>query len=77
MNDKIIKIASVVFDTEIEKLTEDASPDTIEKWDSLNHMNFVSALEEEFGLIFNDEDIGEMLNLKLVAHIIDLKLKKN
>lgn len=76
MHTKIKEIAAVVFDTEPDQVTEMSSPDTIEKWDSINHLNLVSSLEDEFGVTFTDEEVGEMLNLKLVEIIIEEKLKK-
>ncbi|GBO52283.1 hypothetical protein APA_5373 [Pseudanabaena sp. lw0831] len=67
MIDKRIKqVMAAVFEVEADSISEDASPDTIEIWDSLHHMNLVVALEEEFTVVFDDEQIGDLLNYKLI-----------
>jgi len=66
IDEKIRQVMAAVFETDANSISEDASPDTIEIWDSLHHMNLVVALEEEFGVIFDDEQIGNLLNYKLI-----------
>jgi acyl carrier protein len=55
------------------ELTDQVSPDSLEQWDSLNHMNIVLALEEEFGLRFSDEEIMEMLSVPQIVQAIVAK----
>jgi acyl carrier protein len=38
----------------------------VEQWDSLRHMNLVVALEEEFRVRFTDQQIDELLSLRLI-----------
>lgn len=73
MKDKIREIMAVVFEVAPHDIADDSSPDTIDRWDSLNHMNLVTALEEELSIRFSDEEISEMLNLNLISHIVELK----
>ncbi len=63
---KIKEIMAQVFEIPAECIGDDASPDTIEQWDSLHHLYLVLALEENFGTKFTEDEIVEMLNLKLV-----------
>ena len=39
-------------------LTEDASPQTIPSWTSLNHLSLMAAVEETFGVTFSMEEMG-------------------
>lgn len=48
------------------KLTADDGPETIEKWDSVNHLNVILAIEAEYGVQF---DTKEIPNLKTVGQI--------
>ncbi len=57
---------AAVFETEPSLINENSSPDNIENWDSIRHMNLIVALEEEFGIQFNDDQIADMTNFKLV-----------
>tara|TARA_B100001250_G_C19106109_1_gene489036 strand:- start:204 stop:410 length:207 start_codon:yes stop_codon:yes gene_type:complete len=62
---------SAVFEITIEQINENSSPDTIESWDSLKHMNLVIALEEEFDCQFSDIEIVDLLSYKLIMAILD------
>jgi acyl carrier protein len=74
MKDKVKKIISEVFNLDLDSINDDASPDNIMNWDSLNHMNLVVSLEEEFSIRFSDQEISEMLNLELIVYTIKQKL---
>lgn len=69
--EKLKQILASVFNVGIDQITEDASPDSIENWDSLNHLNLVLALEEGFGVSFSEEQTVEILNYELI--VITLK----
>ena len=74
VQDRINNVMSAVFEIPIGQINEDSSPDTIESWDSLKHMNLVSALEEEFDISFTDFEILEMMNFPLIKLIISEKI---
>jgi acyl carrier protein len=66
MEEKVKQIMASVFGVQKENITDNASPDTIENWDSLRHMNLVVALEEEFNVSFSDDQMSELLNFPLI-----------
>mgnify|MGYP005635042501 CR=1 FL=1 len=66
MENRIKKVMSDVFNIDIESINNDSSPDNIENWDSLKHMNLIVALEEEFDIEFDDNDIENLLNFQLI-----------
>ncbi len=70
MEIKLKEIMSQVFKVPEESITSMSSPDTIESWDSLNHMNLVTTLEEEFNIRFTYEQISEMLNYSLILEVL-------
>jgi len=53
-----------------------SSPDTIESWDSLHHLSFVVALEQEFGVQFSPEEIEQLLSIELTAALLEEKLRQ-
>ncbi|MBM4433639.1 MAG: acyl carrier protein [Chloroflexi bacterium] len=65
------EVLSDVFGVEPSAIDDEASVDTIEKWDSLNHLKLVLALEERFGVSLNEEQITEMLNYPLVKAVLE------
>jgi acyl carrier protein len=62
-----------IFDEDDMVIKNATSSDEIEDWDSLNHINLVSAIEKEFKIKFA---LGELMTLKDVGAMVDLMLEK-
>ena len=75
MEKRIRTIMSAVFALPIESINDESSPDSIESWDSLKHINLVVALEEEFEINFTDNEILEIINFKLIKKIVESLLE--
>ncbi|WP_139173869.1 acyl carrier protein [Hydrobacter penzbergensis] len=71
MESRIKKIMADVFLIDESNINENSSPETIEQWDSIGHLNLVTSLEEAFGVIFDEEQIIQMLNFKLVVVVVE------
>ena len=71
MKERVFRIVSQIMDVPIEQINDGSSPDDIEAWDSLKHMNLILALEQEFGVHFTDEQIVEMLNVALIINVLE------
>lgn len=71
--ERLLRIISIIMEVPIEELNKETSPDNIEKWDSLKHMNLILALEEEFNIAFSDEEIVEMLSVEIIVEILKEK----
>jgi acyl carrier protein len=72
---KIKYVMSAVFEIPVESIKNDASSDNIENWDSLRHLNLILALEEEFGVSIPDEEVGNLVNYRLIEMVINDLLK--
>lgn len=70
---RIKQVMSDVFNIDINSINDTSSPDNIENWDSLKHMNLIIALEEEFGIIFDDQEIVDSMNYALIVNILKFK----
>ena len=70
MEERIKNVMSAVFEIPVNKIKENSSPDTIESWDSLKHMNLIIALEEEFEIEFIENEIYDMMNYTIIKSII-------
>jgi len=66
-NERIKKVMAQIFGVAQSAIGDDASPGSIEQWDSLRHMNLIVGLEEEFDLRFPDECISEMVSFNLIV----------
>jgi len=63
MNDRIIKVMEKVFK---EPIDENSNLDSVDSWDSLNHVNMIVQLEREFNITIPDDVVGNMTSYKLV-----------
>ncbi len=70
-NSRIKQVMSAVFELPLESINEDASTDNLDNWDSLRHLNLILALEEEFGVSIPDEEVGNLVNFKLIELTIN------
>ena len=69
--EQVRNIASDIFGIPVEKITAESSPETIENWDSMQHLNLVLAIEEKFGVQLDPEDIEQMKNIGAVATLVE------
>jgi acyl carrier protein len=73
VKDRVKEIMAIIFDKDVNSITDDASPDNIDLWDSLHHMNLIVSLEEEFEVQFTDDELIEMMNLPLILEVLKEK----
>ena len=66
IREEVFKVVSQVLNVPIEEVNEDSSPLTLTKWDSIQHINLILSLEERFGIQFREDQIVDMLNVKLI-----------
>ena len=69
--DRVRSIASDIFAVPADAITAESSPETIENWDSMQHLNLVLAIEEKFGVQLDPEDIEKMKNIGAVAAVVE------
>jgi acyl carrier protein len=69
--EQVRNIASDIFGVAADKITAESSPETIENWDSMRHLNLVLAIEEKFGVQLDPEDIERMKNIGAVAELVE------
>jgi acyl carrier protein len=71
--DRVRQVASDIFAVPVESIGADSSMDTIEAWDSMQHLNLVLALEEKFDVHFSPEEMDGMRSLGTIAAMLDGK----
>ena len=59
-----------IFDDESITVNENTTAADIEDWDSLEHINLVVAIEEEFGMKFKMSEVTGMKNVGEMVGII-------
>ena len=72
--EKMNEIFRNVFDDDSIELEDETNADDIEDWDSLEQINLIVAIENEFEMMF---DMAEVANLANVGEMVDLILSKD
>jgi acyl carrier protein len=65
-DDKLKQVMSVVLRVPADQIDDGTSPDTIEAWSSLAHLDLILAIEEEFGVTIPDEEVGDLTSYQLL-----------
>ena len=73
MLENVRRIVSDVFEIPEESVKPDSSPDNVDTWDSIHHLNMVLALEQEFGVQFTPEEIEQLLSVELIVALVEEK----
>lgn len=73
MREQIVELMASVFGVDSSEVAGGVVFGKFAKWDSLRHMTLVVALEEEFGIIFDEDEITDMLSLDLIVEIVTSK----
>ncbi len=68
--DRIHRIVSDVLGIPIDSIDDDSSPDNIETWDSMSHLNLILALEAEFAVSLSPEDAMDLLSVSLIKTVL-------
>ena len=69
--ERLYSVISDVLGIPVEHISEECSPDSIDTWTSLTHINLVMAIESEFNVSFTPEDTMDMLSVKLISIVLD------
>ena len=73
--DQLRGIASDLFAIPVDRVKAESSPENIEAWDSTQHLNFVLAIEEKFGLQLSPEEMEQMHSVGEAAKLVESKLQ--
>lgn len=77
MNDirsKCIEVFSKVMEVSSDSINDSTSPDTIENWDSLLHVELIANLEETFSIQISPEEGIELEAFKEIISCVENKI---
>ena len=64
---------AAVFEMNAADIEDSADSTTIPNWDSLNQMNLIVALEDEFNVRFEDDEIVELTSFESIENYLKSK----
>ena len=74
MNEQVLsRVREIASDVLQADVTPESSPETIENWDSVHHLNLVLAIEEEYGFQFLPEEMDQAKTVGCLARLVSAK----
>lgn len=70
----VITIVSKTFLMPEDSIKLNSGPDDISLWDSLGQLNLIANIEEHFGLMFDYNELFEVISVKSIINILERKL---
>lgn len=70
MEEKVKQIMSDIFDLHTGTINESTSTDNTAAWDSLHHINLVLALEQEFDVSLDVDEIEAMATFRDILKVL-------
>lgn len=72
--DQLKVIFSNVLNISVLDIDVSTALHTLPEWDSLAHMNLITALEEHFSIEFDQPEIESMINFNIVCATVEANL---
>ncbi len=73
MENKIKEMMAEVFVCDINDITEATTKDDLENWDSLQHLIFISKLEQDLQISVTPDEISTMLSYMAIFSVVKNK----
>ena len=73
MQEEVFQLIADVMGIDKSMVNINSSPQTLDEWDSMNHMRLILSLEETFGIRFVENDIMNMEDVEAIIKCIESK----
>ena len=73
LEDRARSVVAAIFDLPVEKITMQTSDATIEQWDSIHMISLMIALESEFGITLDVDEVAELRSVERMVKILRSK----
>ena len=70
MEQKLKAVVANILGINAEDVTDDLGPDNNGNWDSLNHMNIITAVEKEFDIAMSMSDIQGIVDFATLKAVV-------
>ena len=74
---KLRQIMADVFYINESEVDKSTSMETIESWDSLQHLNLILALEQSFGVRFSTKEIETLRSFEVILVALEERLSQD
>lgn len=70
---ELAKVVANIFELTPDQIHADMSPETVDRWDSLTHLQLISAVEKSFAMRLTMEEIQSIDNLATLATLVQAR----
>lgn len=70
LEQRLRKVFSESLGVDLEMIQDTLEYNTISEWDSIGHMSLIAAIEEEFDIMIETDDIIDMSSFKIAKDIV-------
>ncbi|MAZ57183.1 MAG: acyl carrier protein [Gammaproteobacteria bacterium] len=70
LEQRLKKVFSESLGVDLEIIQDTLEYNTISEWDSIGHMSLIAAIEEEFDIMIETDDIIDMSSFKIAKDIV-------
>ena len=74
MGPAIEKVVAEIFEIDATEISDEMTPENVDKWDSLNHLRLVTALEQQFGIRLSMQDIQSMQSIASLKTVVGQRI---
>jgi len=71
---KLRSIVARVFGIRVKDVEPGLGPGDVERWDSLGHLTLVAAVEREFSIRFDEDEILEFTSIQAILSTVERKV---
>jgi len=74
VKNEVAAVLAVILEVPREAISDGFSPDDCETWDSVRHLRLVLAIEERFGVTFDEAEIEHLTSLRAILDALEKRL---
>ena len=73
LEDRARSVVAAIFDLPVEEITMQTSDAMIDQWDSIHMISLMIALESEFGITLDVDEVAELRSVERMVKILRSK----
>ena len=74
--ERVRALASDILLLPVEQIAPGTSPESVAGWDSVQHLRLILALEQEFEVEFEPEEIARLTSIEQIETVVAEKLRR-
>lgn len=71
---RVTNVFAELLGVDASSITKESSPETLEEWDSMAHVQLITRLEKEFSVTISPDDAVEFESVGMICEWLDSKL---